>query len=174
MQTPWKVIVAFLGVFVAGSIFGGFFALRVDRERKPQKRVEQPVGTLNLRLMRRFAEQLDLTEQQKEMLRPVMERAGEDLRRVQQAQLRETSVMVERLQQDVAKVLTPEQKLKLETMQRETRERMKAGRGNTGAESRRGEFAPPHSGNREAGARDALRGREATSDQPVTPPPAQP
>ena len=158
MQTPWKVIAAFLGVFIAGSIFGGFFALRVDRERggRPAKRVElqQTSAPLNLRLMRRFAEQLDLTPEQKETLKPLMERAGEDIRRVQQSQVREMSIMVERLQQDIAKSLTPEQKLKLEQMQNEMRERMKAARERSDkekAESRRGDFP--------AGAGEGSRGR---------------
>jgi hypothetical protein len=32
MDKPWKVIVAFVGVFVAGAIFGAFFALGAGRE----------------------------------------------------------------------------------------------------------------------------------------------
>ena len=28
MDRPWKVILAFVGVFIAGAVFGGFFTLR--------------------------------------------------------------------------------------------------------------------------------------------------
>ena len=31
MEKPWKVIVAFVGVFIAGSIFGGLLALRLNQ-----------------------------------------------------------------------------------------------------------------------------------------------
>lgn len=30
-EKPWKVVVAFVGVFIAGSIFGGVLALRINR-----------------------------------------------------------------------------------------------------------------------------------------------
>ena len=31
MNKPWKVILAFLGVFLAGAVFGGFLSLGVAR-----------------------------------------------------------------------------------------------------------------------------------------------
>lgn len=171
MQTPWKVLAAFIGVFIAGTVFGGFFALRVDRRGSPQVRggQHQPVGPLTLRLMRSFADRLDLTAEQKEKLRPVMERAGEDIRRVQQSQFREMGVLVERLQQDISQVLTPEQKVKLETMKQQQRDRMRQDRERNGGSERRGDGPP---GTRE-GSRDELRDR--LRDRPregTVPPPA--
>ncbi|HEX2855474.1 MAG TPA: hypothetical protein VHO24_19725 [Opitutaceae bacterium] len=166
MQTPWKVIAAFIGVFIAGSVFGGFFALRMDRGRGPQKRVEQgqQAGPLQLRIMKMFAERLELTQEQKDKLRPVIERAGEDIRRVQQAQSREMNILMERLQQDVAQVLTPEQKQKLDEMKQQQRERMKGDRG--GLPDRRGEL--PGGTMRE---KQRERNRDGT---PGAPPPAVP
>jgi Spy/CpxP family protein refolding chaperone len=177
MQTPWKVLAAFMGVFVAGSIFGGFFALRVDRERGPQRRTEpqQPVGPLTLRLMRNFAERLDLTAEQKEKLRPVMERAGEDIRRVQQSQFREMGVLVDRLQQDISQVLTPEQKVKLEAMKQQQRERMKGDRDRNGGPDRRGDGLPGIPGGRDDGIRNEMRERiqnQNRSRDGAAPPPA--
>ncbi len=32
MDKPWKVVLAFLGVFIAGAVFGGFFALGIGRQ----------------------------------------------------------------------------------------------------------------------------------------------
>lgn len=165
-MTPWKVIAAFIGVFVAGSIFGGFFALRMDRERAPKNRSEQQqtTGSLHLRLMRRFAEQLDLTAEQKETLAPVMKRAGEDIRRVQQSQSREMTILVERLQQDIAQVLTPEQKVKLEAMKQQQRERLKSERERFGGPGRDVEILPR--------PREGLR--ERTRDGGGSPKPTQP
>ena len=44
MDKPWKVVFAFLGVFIAGAVFGGLLALRVDRtvsERRLQEQAAQ-------------------------------------------------------------------------------------------------------------------------------------
>lgn len=41
MESPWKVITAFVGVFVAGSVFGGLLTLRVIRQREVQTRMVQ-------------------------------------------------------------------------------------------------------------------------------------
>lgn len=41
MEKPWKVIAAFIGVFIAGSIFGGLLALRVSKVRDQQNRMVQ-------------------------------------------------------------------------------------------------------------------------------------
>ena len=35
MDKPWKVIVAFIGVFIAGAVFGGVFSLRSAGKRMP-------------------------------------------------------------------------------------------------------------------------------------------
>lgn len=163
MQTPWKVIAAFIGVFIAGSVFGGFFALRVDRARVAPKRVEQgqPLAALSVRLWRLYVERLDLTPEQKEKLKPVIERAGEDIRRVQQSQSREMNILVERLQQDVAQVLTPEQKAKLEEMKQQHRDRMKE----RGGPDRRGDLPGLPTGGKPRGDRP----REGGPVPPATP-----
>lgn len=59
METPWKVIVAFIGVFVAGAIFGGVFTLGAGKrfravepvavvqpqQQPPQQVAQQPTPT---------------------------------------------------------------------------------------------------------------------------------
>lgn len=42
MEKPWKVIAAFVGVFIAGSIFGGLLALRMNRYDMTPRRNEVP------------------------------------------------------------------------------------------------------------------------------------
>src|SRR4051812_30138131 len=41
METPWKVIVAFIGVFVAGAIFGGVFTLGAGKRARVEAQVSQ-------------------------------------------------------------------------------------------------------------------------------------
>ena len=42
MEKPWKVIAAFVGVFIAGSIFGGLLALRLSHWDLGSRNVEIP------------------------------------------------------------------------------------------------------------------------------------
>ncbi len=44
MEKPWKVISAFIGVFIAGAIFGGFFTMRASSGRRIQAPPPPPAG----------------------------------------------------------------------------------------------------------------------------------
>ncbi|MSU68592.1 MAG: hypothetical protein EXS40_08465 [Opitutaceae bacterium] len=148
MEKPWKVVVAFVGVFIAGAVFGGFFALRVNqRDMRPRfsqaivssapapvgqtqapssgNRPKTPLPQLQLpaamavqapQLMRRYVERLDLTAEQKEKINPLLVRAAADIRRQQQTNLQETAIIIQHLQEDLAKELTPVQRVRLEEM----------------------------------------------------------
>jgi hypothetical protein len=154
MEKPWKVVVAFVGVFIAGAVFGGFFALRVNqRDVRPRFlpivsspapagvppagetpslpkgaggiRPNTPLPQLPLpaamavqapQLMRRYVERLDLTTEQKEKINPLLVRAAADIRRQQQTNLRETAIIIQHLQEDLGKELTPVQRVRLEEM----------------------------------------------------------
>ena len=184
MEKPWKVIAAFIGVFVAGAVFGGFFTMGVGAQwlaketpvsaSKPNRVAPtQPSAQKNRpaaagarpqllqppqiwqvpNLMRRYAERLDLSTDQKERIHPLIQRATEDYNRLRQNWFRETAILVQRLQQDIARELTPEQREKLhkiEERQRETMKKLEPGRreskkapGGSRAERRDGSETPP-------------------------------
>ena len=67
-------------------------------------------------LMRRYVERLDLTAEQKEKINPLLVRAAADIRRQQQTNLQETAIIIQHLQEDLAKELTPVQRVRLEEM----------------------------------------------------------
>lgn len=166
MESPGKVIAAFIGVFAAGAVFGGFFTVAItSRTPAPATQVgvapsapapatpsptapvapasstpaaaaptspaaaaqhpallQLPMTWQAPQLMRRYAERLDLTPEQKEHITPLIQRAIEDYRRVQQTTFRETGIILQRLQQDIGRELTPEQKAKLAAMEERQRE----------------------------------------------------
>ncbi|PTX96663.1 hypothetical protein [Opitutus sp. ER46] len=169
MEKPWKVIVAFLGVFIAGAVFGGFFSLGMGMRWMsilpaatppavvsgpntavtapatpvaPSVKLPPPSAAASslknsmlqipqtwqaTQVMRRYAERLDLTLEQKDRVMPLIRRATDDYRRIQQNTFRETAIVLQRLQQDIAKELTPAQLEKLnrlEERQRETIQKM--------------------------------------------------
>ncbi|PAW67545.1 MAG: hypothetical protein B9S34_05085 [Opitutia bacterium Tous-C1TDCM] len=157
MEKPWKVIAAFIGVFIAGAIFGGFFSLRATSGRRmqapppplPGDRALVPLSPGNAArpqvagpqapgasrrdpitptLMRQFTQKLGLSAEQKTKVRPIVERAGEDLLRIRQESLADTARVTDRLYVDVSAVLTPKQREELEKIRRQTEDRVQAER----------------------------------------------
>jgi Spy/CpxP family protein refolding chaperone len=122
MNKTWKVVLAFTAVFLAGSIFGGLLAMRVG-PRMAQKR-SGPPPVVGRELLGHFADRLGLTAAQKEKIRPMVERADDEVRKLQQGRFKETGAVLRRLQQEISGELTPEQRKKLEKLQERQRELM--------------------------------------------------
>ncbi len=175
MDKPWKVISAFIGVFAAGAVFGGFLTLRSagkrwEKESQLQKQLfeakaaaavaavqasqaaptspggasatagahpanAQPApvtgrNAISASLMRQFAGRLKLSNEQREKMRPILARWGEDFQhlrqeneRQQQQYLADSVRLSERMYREVGDLLTAEQRGELEKMRRETQER---------------------------------------------------
>jgi len=159
MDVPWKVIFAFLGVFVAGAIFGGVFTIGVSARRlgaqprqaqwverspghvppagvssaAPGGTTAAPVATprpnpITVQLMTQFTRRLSPTPEQRDELRKILGRAGEDLQRLRQENLADVTRVTERMYADIAGVLTLEQRSELEKMRRQFEERVQADR----------------------------------------------
>jgi hypothetical protein len=101
MNKPWKVVLAFAAVFAAGSIFGGLLMMRVGQRMVEKRRAQLPPPNPPM-VLRHFSEQLDLTAAQKEKIRPLVEKAEEEMRALRQKSLKETGVVLRRLQQEFA------------------------------------------------------------------------
>jgi hypothetical protein len=154
MDKPWKVIVAFVGVFIAGAIFGGFFTLRsagkwlnAPRPRPPasaagktgtgsSQAAQAPGGRIAPQVMRQLTQRLSPTPEQQKAIRPIVARAAEDLQRMQREHLADTTRTTERMYADVAAILTAEQRSKLEQMRQEMLERVRR------EKEKRGEVPP--------------------------------
>lgn len=120
MGNTWKVVVAFVGVFVAGTVFGGFFALgvgqRLIQARSPSRPPTDPM------LLRRYVQGLDLTEVQTTKIKPILDKIQSDVDEIRrQANLDTAAVLrpiVEKAEADIKKNLTPEQIAKLDVIQK--------------------------------------------------------
>lgn len=142
MQSPWKVILAFLGIFVAGSVFGGFFALRIEQELEERNsaRISPRSGPpLSIQILRRLGEQLDLTDDQREKIRPKVLHAEELLSHLRQTQLEQTDEILRRVQADFRAELTVEQRARLDRLEENQREVMRKER----ALRQQGQGRPP-------------------------------
>jgi Spy/CpxP family protein refolding chaperone len=156
MDKPWKVIFAFVGVFVAGAIFGGVFTVGVGKKFRPEERVKRPAatapvaktpnattsrkqgtdakpaqaktGVIQPTIMRQLTQRLGLTSEQKERVRPIVTRAAEDMARLGREHLADTARVMDRMNEDISALLTPEQRLQLENMKQERLERVRLAR----------------------------------------------
>lgn len=118
MSQRWKVILAFTGVFLAGAIFGAALAPEWLRFNRPPKRVP-----FNERMMERFENDLGLTAEQKEKIRPIVKRMEEETLRMRREGIATYRVVMDGLMAEMALELTPEQRVKLEDAKRRYRER---------------------------------------------------
>ncbi len=118
MNKSWKVVLAFAGVFLAGAIFGGALAPHLKRFERPE-----PRPPLVERMMQRFDEQLQLTSEQKQKVRPIVERMSEETLRMRRESSVEFRAMMDRMTAELARELTPEQRVRLDEMRAYYRER---------------------------------------------------
>jgi Spy/CpxP family protein refolding chaperone len=126
MNKPWKVILAFLGVFLAGAVFGGFISMRAAKRfmgNATPREPGAPGGQFSPQILKRLTERLGLTPEQQEKIRPILKQTEEEMRRLRQAGFRETIAVAEHMNEQMAALLTPEQKTKLDAMHQEMRER---------------------------------------------------
>lgn len=121
MDKPWKLILLLAGIFIAGVVAGGLGTIgwghRLWRERPQQEWPERRMGVL--------VERLDLTPAQMEKVRPILRRGFQELNQLRFQALTDSRAVVKRMEQDVADVLTPEQRDKYEQMKNESRERFR-------------------------------------------------
>jgi len=123
MDKTWKVILAFIGIFVAGLVVGGLVTLRVVKALTPP-RLASP-EQFGPQLMKRFTDDLALTPAQQEQIKPLIARAAEELHQMRRTTMQNSQAIIDRTESDIAAVLTPEQRAKFEQMRAEQRDRIR-------------------------------------------------
>lgn len=143
MDKPWKVILAFVGVFIAGAVFGGVFTLRSagkgpagGKAKATAPAAAKSGGTTGpaiqssavatrvaQQVMRQLQQRLSPTPEQQKAIRPIVSRASEDLQRMQREHFADITRTTERMYADLAPILTPEQRGKLQQMREEMLDR---------------------------------------------------
>jgi len=115
------VSLVFAAIFATGVITGAFVMLNVVKHRAQKNNPPPAIAVpFNPQMLRRFADQLDLTREQREQLRPIIMQYAEEFR----VQRRENDSAVQRMEEDVDKVLTPDQRVKLGKLKDEQRIRV--------------------------------------------------
>jgi Spy/CpxP family protein refolding chaperone len=152
----WKVILAMLGIFVAGSATGAFITLGAVKKMAERRGFTQLPAPWSPQQVRRMAEALGLSEEQTDRIRPIIRRNMEDMNRLRQFTGAEMRRNLERMEREVSAELTPEQREKFKEMQSMMRQRLMERRGGPGG--------PPDGG----GERPFRDGRNRRPDTPPT------
>jgi Spy/CpxP family protein refolding chaperone len=130
VNKTWQVVLAFLVVFVAGGAIGSVFTLRLAsapsaRTGNGQEKNGRP-EEFGPRLVGRWIlqdNQLNLTAEQKEKIRPIIWDAAEDLQRTRVETAHSATLLLENMQDRISEVLNPEQQNRFHQMVENQRER---------------------------------------------------
>jgi Spy/CpxP family protein refolding chaperone len=143
MVKTWQVILATIAIFVAGLVTGGATALGLERWVSSQHRANSlmmaPMGMhpgpggppqFGTQLMRRYADTLNLTDDQRAKIGPIVRRTAAQLSRNRIEIQQETSLAIEKMQDEISPLLTPEQRTKFEEIISQQRNRFRQFRQN--------------------------------------------
>ena len=112
-----KLILYLLAIFVAGGVTGAMVALKADKQMMTE--APRPARLETRYLRDRFQSKLGLTPEQSLMVEPILEKMSEDLKSIRQDATKRISAIMKTSYDQIAKQLTPEQRKKLEEMQKE-------------------------------------------------------
>jgi Spy/CpxP family protein refolding chaperone len=135
MAKTWQVVLATIAIFVAGLVTGGATALGIVKWVARHPRVNPAGMALNPgrpgqvqqfgpQLMRSFVNQLDLTEEQRARIGPIVKRTVAQLGRERREVQLTSALAIEKMQDEIADVLTPEQRTKFEELIAQQRARL--------------------------------------------------
>jgi Spy/CpxP family protein refolding chaperone len=121
MTSPgkWKLGVYVLAIFLAGAGSGALIGWQVCR-RTPVAPV--PPAEIGARLRARFQSQLALTPEQAQKIEPMIDQAMRRVEAIRKETASQVFANVSDLHKQMLTVLTPEQKVKFEELERERRD----------------------------------------------------
>ena len=114
----WKMIGYAAALFAAGAVSGGALGVYETKARLFQPQQEQDVA---LRMRARLQKRLELTPDQMAKLAPIIDSAAKDLHAIRTDNAQRVGKVFESAYSQISAILTPEQRVKLEQMQKEHR-----------------------------------------------------
>lgn len=121
MNKRWKIILSFVVVFGAGALVGSLTTKCTVPS--PQIKKDKPREEFTEKVMRRYVERLQLTDEQAEQIRPLVAQADREMKNVRTIWFSDTRKAAEKMNQKVAALLTDEQKAEYALYLKELHER---------------------------------------------------
>lgn len=119
MSRTLKFLLLCGGIFICGVVVGGFGARRFWEP-------PQPPDSFGPRTMQRLTAELSLTDEQRVLVEPVINRAAEELRRLRRESWKKGATVIEAMDEGVSAALTPEQRIRFAELKVAQRARMQA------------------------------------------------
>ena len=113
----WKLIVAFVLVFIAGAACGFFGAMHQARWMSSRGHP----GSMAEHMKRHLKWELRLSPQQVEQISPIVDRAASQLEAKREQTMRDVHEIFERAHHQIEPLLTPEQRTRLVQMEQHHR-----------------------------------------------------
>jgi len=122
MNKRWAVILAFLGVFVAGAVVGGLVARRSPQPAPSEQRRGPPpppdLDRFTSAIMKRYTARLELDEAQRERLKKIVLQAEGELRQLRANSFQTTITIGDRMNAQVEGLLRPDQHERFEKLKK--------------------------------------------------------
>jgi len=112
----WKLILAFVLVFLAGAACGFFGAFHVHHFF-----AQMDSESMAQHLKKRLRAELKLTPEQMQQISPVIDRAASQLKTKREQTMRDVHEIFEQAHRDMQPFLTPEQRTRLEELEKRHR-----------------------------------------------------
>jgi hypothetical protein len=119
--SKWKIIGYAAAIFIAGGISGGALGVYETRSNLLVPPREQEMA---LRIRNRFQARLGLSPDQTAKITPIIDSAAAELHSIHMEANERISKVFDDSYTQIAAILTPEQRTKLEQMRKERQERM--------------------------------------------------
>jgi Spy/CpxP family protein refolding chaperone len=120
---PWKVVLYATLIFVAGLFIGVLAGPHLLRTfLRPPTPAE-----MSRHIFARLQSRLSLTPEQTAQIKPLVEQTASDIEGIRVATTKQISERIAETDSKIATFLSPEQKVKLEQMQAERRDRIRHG-----------------------------------------------
>lgn len=123
IRPSWKVGLSLAAIFLAGVAVGSLLTIGVIRNKIRQN--DQDSSRLAQAVMQRLESELRLSPDQREKLRPIVERAGDQFRGLQVLALARAKRILQEVDGKVSEHLTAEQRARLEQLVRERQDRFR-------------------------------------------------
>ncbi len=125
MNRTLKIALVFTGIFLCGAVAGGVCVRRLMHAAPPSVRGGPNEEGFAPRTLRRLVTELELTAEQRATIEPIVQKAGDDLRRLRKESMQQTSVVFEAMDGLIAEHLTPVQRERFTELKAAQRQRMK-------------------------------------------------
>ncbi|MBK8478810.1 MAG: hypothetical protein IPL39_21755 [Opitutaceae bacterium] len=122
MNTKLRTILILVGLFLAGAASGAFLTLRLAPTGRERVRERRPFVERNLE---RMDHALAFTPEQRPQIEALMRSTGDELAKLRRQSWRATAQQIRGMNAKIEALLTPEQRAKFATYQKEQFERLR-------------------------------------------------